>query len=99
MYLVVVFNDSCPNKTWIAAGDLYHPLKSSFGPMIGVADGELNSFAFRTRESINPQDSNDKFYDLWEREPQPRNLDRVIAEKYKLALYKGSVNKPLKRIV
>jgi len=69
----------------LSAGDLYLALRG-------------NSFAFRTRESISPRDSHDTFYDLWERDPQPWNLDRVIAEKYKLALYKGNKNGVLKQI-
>lgn len=83
----------------LSAGDLYSALTSGYGPMVGVADGYINSFAFRTRNSITPTMSQEQFYDMWEGEPQPNNVDVVIAEKYKLALYKGSLNHSLKRVV
>ncbi|MBI2405563.1 hypothetical protein HYV21_00715 [Candidatus Microgenomates bacterium] len=82
----------------LSAGDLYNALRGYDGPMIGVAAGGINSLAFKTRESIVPRDGHEKFYDLWEGEPQPRNLDVVIAQKYRLALYKGDSNQVLKRI-
>lgn len=82
----------------LSAGDLFIPLSTTNGQMIGVADGSINSLAFRTRESILTRESHSKFYDLWEGDPQPKELDILIAKKYKLALYRGKVNGSLKRV-
>jgi hypothetical protein len=82
----------------LSAGDLYIVLGGHYGSLMGVAAGSINSFAFRTRESILPRDTQDTFYDLWEREPQIPNLDQVLAEKLKIALYKGDKDGSLKRV-
>ncbi len=82
----------------LSAGDLYDILAvDTYGPMIGVATGAINSLAFRTRESIIPRDDHKTFYDLWEGDPQLENLDEVIAQKYNIALYKGEKDGTLKR--
>lgn len=80
----------------LSAGDLYHPL-AGLATVAGVADGPINSLAFRTKESVVPRESATAFYDLWEGDPQHRNLDVLIAQKYKLALFKGNINGSLKR--
>lgn len=68
--------------------------------MIGVADGGINSFAFKTRQSIVPRQSEDAFYHFWDRGGRyPSNPDVTIANQFKLALHKGGINQPLKRIV
>ncbi len=82
----------------LSAGDLYIALKGYYGNLMGVADGPINSFAFKTKESIIPRDDHETFYRLWEQEPRIRNLDQVIAQKYKLALYRGNKNQSLKRV-
>ncbi|OGD92666.1 hypothetical protein A2697_02575 [Candidatus Curtissbacteria bacterium RIFCSPHIGHO2_01_FULL_41_44] len=82
----------------LSAGDLHIVLRSACGSMIGVADGRVNSIAFKTRESVVPGDPQDKFYDLWEKEPQPQKLDELLAQKYNIALYKGAINGVLKRV-
>ena len=82
----------------LSAGDLYIGLRGYYGPMVGVADGGINSLAFKTRQSIVPRDDFEKFVDLWERDPQPKKLDELLAQKYNVALYKGGVNDVLRRI-
>lgn len=82
----------------LSAGDLHIALTGFYGSMIGVADGKINSFAFKTRSSVVPSEGQDYFYDLWEGKPQPKKVDELISQKYNLALYKGGVNSVLKRV-
>lgn len=92
-----IFGISLPQGR-LSAGDIHIALTSPEIFFVGVADGGINSLAFRTRDSIKPSVPQDKFYDLWEREPQLSHLDILLTEKYKLALYKGGINQPLKRV-
>lgn len=81
----------------LSAGDIFCVLKGDES-LIGVADGRTNSIAFKTRESIKLIGSQKDFYDHWEGDLLSSfDLDEVLADKYKLALYRGNVNGNLKR--
>ncbi|MCR4325129.1 MAG: hypothetical protein NUV69_05610 [Candidatus Curtissbacteria bacterium] len=86
------------NRGRLSAGDLYIALTGHYGPMVGVTAGDMNSLAFKTQQSVVPTDDFEKFVDLWERDPQPKKLDELLAQKYNIALYKGQVNGVLKKV-